>query len=501
MTETVDIPLILNGRSIHAGDAEDAYVLTYESGLRVRLPRLTREHLAQLAETRRTAGQRLAQLDTDEITNFFGAVSDDWLAGQSPARRFADTYGHQVTGYAPGMMTEDYSTIGHFMNQRFHTYDQIAAEFGSEWAFDEWVPRQQCYLRAFPRGLAVQYLVGNLPLAAMYSILRGVITRNLTLAKLPSRDPISAHALVRAMLEVDPTHPVSQSISLCYWPHDDPVGDAALSMADCACVWGGAAAVEYVKHRVRSGVPVAEFGPKWSAAVVDLTMGDMDEAAQRLVEDACFYDQEACFSTQQVFVRGDVEAYAERLRVHLRRFAARFPLTGASRDAFAHRSATVLEAEYLGLPVWSDPEWAVIVADGAAPSAHPLTRTLLLHPIQRWEEVADRLDGRTQTLSVHPWELIHSYRDLWAAGGADRMVALGWGRMPRAGWTHDGGYGMHPMVRLVAVERSRDQFGKYYPRPENYRDWQRGYFAGEQWWAPPWFMRMPSPPDADHVST
>jgi hypothetical protein len=60
---------------------------------------------------------------------------------------------------------------------------------------------------------------------------------------------------------------------------------------------------------------------------------------------------------------------------------------------------------------------------------------------------------------------------------------------------------MHPMVRLVAVERSRDQFGKYYPRPENYRDWQRDYFAGEQWWAPPWFMRMLFPPDADRVPT
>src|SRR5262249_39264667 len=147
---------------------------------------------------------------------------------------------------------------------------------------------------------------------------------------------------------------------------------------------------------------------------------DPDEAAYRLVEDACFYDQEACFNTQHVFVRGDVTAFAERLTGHLDRFAARYPMPGTNRDALAHRQRTVLEPEYVGLSTCSAPDWAVIVVDVAEPSTHPLTRTLLLHPVRSWDEVAPRLDHRSQTLSVFPWELTHRYRDEWAAAGADR---------------------------------------------------------------------------------
>ncbi|MEU8270695.1 acyl-CoA reductase [Sphaerisporangium sp. NPDC049002] len=491
--ETLDIPMILNGELIHPDQADEVRVLTYESGVRVRTPRPSHEHVAQVAGARQTIGRRLAALSTDEITCFLGAVSDEWLSGQSEGRRFAEKYGHRVTGYAPGMMTEDYMTIGHFMNQRFHTYDQIAAEFGNEWILDEWVPHQLCHIRAFPRGLVVQYLVGNLPLSSLYSLLRGVITRNLTLAKLPSRDPVSAYGLVRTMLEVDPGHPVSQSLSLFYWPQDDPIGDLALKEADSACVWGGASAVEYVKRHVREGVPVAEFGPKWSAAAIDLTACDPDEAAYRLVEDACFYDQEACFNTQRVYVRGDMTEFVDRLAVHLERFSARFPLGGANRDALAHRSATTLEAGYLGLATRSGHDWAIIVADGDEPSAHPLTRTLILHPVRQWEEVTQLLDARSQTMSIFPPELSREYGTQWAAAGADRITDLGWARMPRAGWTHDGVYGMHSMVRLVVVERPREEFGKYYPRPEDYSGWQRKHFAGEQWWATPWFMRGGSP--------
>jgi long-chain-fatty-acyl-CoA reductase len=137
----------------------------------------------------------------------------------------------------------------------------------------------------------------------------------------------------------------------------------------------------------------------------------------------------------------------------------------------------------------------VVLVGQEEPAAHPLTRTLYLHEVDSWDQVSARLDHRFQTLGVFPPSLASEHRDEWAAAGADRIAELGWARMPRAGWTHDGVYGMHPMVRLVTAERPRSDFGKYYPRPRDHQGWQREYFRGDPWYAVPWFLRMSTPPE------
>ncbi len=488
----LDLPMIVAGREVFA-EADAAQTLDYTSGLQIRMPALTSDQLEAVLDSKQEVGRRLQRLDTDEITWFLGAVSDVWLSRTSPSRKIADEHAGLITGYPAAMVMEDYSTVGYFMNQRFHSTDQIAAEFGDARIFDEWVNRDMSKVRAYPRGLAVHYLVGNLPLAAMYSLLRGILTRNVTFAKLPGRDPLSALALARTMIEVDPDHPVTQSLSLCYWPQGDEMGNRVLRAADAACVWGGEAAVNHVRHHVPVDAPVAAFGPKWSLAAVDLDGIDPIEAADRLAEDVCFYDQEACFSTQRVFVRGDAVAFAETLAGSLERFAGRYPLGFQQPDALAHRSATLLECEFLGLGTLRGDDWSIIIAGDDRPFVHPLTRTVLLEPITDWGELAQHLDSRTQTLSVFPPSLGEQWRNDWAAAGADRIADLGWARLPRSGWTHDGGYGMHPLVRLVTADRPRVQYGPHYPRPASLEGWQREYFAGRDWHAPLWFQLAGSP--------
>lgn len=65
-------------------------------------------------------------------------------------------------------------------------------------------------------------------------------------------------------------------------------------------------------------------------------------------------------------------------------------------------------------------------------------------------------------MSVYPWSIIKEYRDEWTEAGICRYVELGWSRMFRSGYTHDGTYGMHPMVRLACIERPWSDRGKYY---------------------------------------
>ena len=488
--EIIDMPLVINGRYKYAEATGEVHQIDYESGLRVRIPALAKADLAALNEERPAITEALSSVSTDEITQFLNEAGDQWMARRSEGRRIADKYAHQITGFAPEMLTADYETIGHFMVNRYHTYDQIAAEFGHERIFDEWIPSQMCYVRAFPRGLLLHYLVGNLPLAGMYSILRGIMSRNCNLAKLPSRDPVTVFGFIKAMIDIDPDHPVSRSLSVTYWPHGAGIEDGCLRSVDAVCVWGGTAAVEALKRKIPPNVPVAEYGPKWSASVIDLTRCDPEEAAYRLVEDVSFYDQEACFSTQRAFVRGPLDPFRSWLRKYFDHFGNRFPLLSANRDALAHRSATLLHARYSGLEVEQGEHWAIVVVNDshAVQLPHPLTRTLFLQPVASLSEVRLYLDSHTQTLSLLPWDIAAEHRDAWALAGADRLVELGWSRLPRAGFTHDATHGMHPLVRLVSQERPRNDFGKYYMRPGDRKNWQRPYFLGERWWSDPWWF-------------
>jgi long-chain-fatty-acyl-CoA reductase len=502
--QIIDVPLILNGERIVPEDRPIVHHLNYDNGIRVRMPALQPQDLAAVKERSSVAVRQLTQLTTDDLTLFLNAVGDRWLSGVSPARRFANRYAHEITGFPTGMMSADYETIGHFLVHRSHTWDTVLAEFGYERIFDEWIPRQMCYIRAFPRGLLVHCLVGNLPLAGLYSVIRGVITRNCNLLKVPSRDPVSVSSFVQAMLEIDPDHPVSRSVSVAYWSHEDPVGSDALNAADAVCVWGGGEAVEAVKKAVRADVPISVYGPRWSGSVIDLTQCDPDEAALRLVEDVSFYDQEACFNSQRAFVCGDLETFRKHLRRYFDLFSNRYPLL-SNRDSLAHRAATLLEARFLDFEVDEGNDWAVVVEDqrDEAVVTHPLTRTLFIRPIQCLSEVAAHLNSDTQTVGVMPWRISEQYRDQWALAGANRIVELGWSRLPRQGFTHDGVYGLHSLIRLVSVERSRSEFGQYYISPADSKTWQRAYFLGERWWSDPWWYLadrnvVESSPESSH---
>lgn len=497
---TLDLPIIVNGRATLPADRPDNHVLTYETGLTIRIPAMLPSDLAEIQSRQAQACAALSRLTTDELTLFLHAAGDKWMSRTSRGRQLADTYADKLTSFAPSMLQADYETIGHFMTQRFHTWDTIAAEFGNERIFDEWIPNQMCFVRAFPRGLLLQYLVGNLPLAGLYSVLRGIISRNVNLLKLPSRDLVSVLGLVETMIATDPDHPVSRALSVAYWPHDANIGEQCLASADTVCIWGGGNAVEAVKRKVRANVPVSEFGPRWSISLVDLTDCDPAEAALRLVEDVAFYDQEACFNTQRAFVKGDSRQFMSHLRDRFEAFAARYPLE-SNRDAFAHRSSTLLEARYLGHDVEEGPDWAVIAMARGLPDpafAHPLGRTLMLYSVDDFSEALPFMNAQMQTVSVFPSAVSQQWRDPLALAGANRVVELGWSRMPRQGFTHDGVFGMHALVRLVMQERTRYDFGKYYPAPRDPTEWQKLYLKGEPWWVEPWWMQADAP-QADGV--
>lgn len=467
--ESIDLPKIINGKQYYPTKNGDVIKLSFESGFEVRMPKVTPEDLKSIKDLGPKLSRELQSLTISDIATFLNHVGSLWDEFKLEGRRMANKYAPILTQFSDIVIEGDYKTMGDFMMQRFHVYDQVASEFGNERIFDEWIPNQMSYVRAFPRGLVLHYLVGNLPLASIYSLLRGIITKNRNFAKLPSRDPVTPIGFVQSIIETNPDHPITHSLSLGYWSQSDPISKKFINSADAVCIWGGHSAVKAIKKQVPVNVPIAEFGPRWSASAIDLNHCDHEKAAFRLIEDCAYYDQEACLNTQRAYVKGNIDSFIKQLKKYFETFSKNVPFMNTNRDILAHRSIALLEALYSGCSVEQGNDWAIITLDANDHNmvSHPFTRTLFLHKVDNLKTISKYFSRDNQTLSVYPWSLIQEYRDEWAMSGICRFVELGWSRIFRSGFTHDGVHGMHSLVRLVCIERPWSDMGRYYSRRPN----------------------------------
>jgi len=458
----IDLPIIVGGRLLTAADVAETHTLEYESGLSVRLPAVQRDHLEAVVASRPKLLAELSRLTIHDITTFLSKVGARWLNPSYPLRREAEEHSSQITGYARRMITMDYNFLGYVLHQRPYVYDYFEWELGNERAMDEWSRIKASWVRAFPQGIVHHTMVGNMTLANTFTLLWGAMTKNINLAKIPARDPSSPLALARAFLDVDADHPMSRAMTVVYWGHDSPLADYACESADVVFAWGGAKAIKRIKEKAPAGVPVVEFGPKWSLAVVDLDRCDPEVAAWRMAADVTFYDQEACLSPQRLFVKGDRTKFVERLCHYLDKAAQHIPKESKNRDALAHFAMNRLEASFRGWTLHTGASWTVAeVADPAEVAEHPLGRTLFIHPVDRIEDVAGYLTTSAQTLCCEPWELGPEHRDAWAIGGVDRIVELGMSRRPQYGYAHDGMRPLSRLVRWVTLEGGVHDFYRY----------------------------------------
>jgi long-chain-fatty-acyl-CoA reductase len=360
------------------------------------------------------------------------------------------------------MIAMDYNFLGYVLRQRPYVYDYLEWELGNERAMDEWSRSKACWTRAFPQGVVHHTMVGNMTLANTFSLLWGAMTKNINVAKIAARDPVSPLALARAFADVDPEHPMTKAMTVVYWGRDSKLADLACESANVIMAWGGAQAVKRIKDKAPAGVPVVELGPKWSLAVIDLDRCDPEVAAWRMAADGTFYDQEACLSPQRVFVKGDVAGFIPRLCHYMERAAQHIPKESRNRDALAHFAMNRLEARFRGWDLHTGDAWTIVRVDDLADVVeHPLGRTLFVHPVADIADVAQYLNHNSQTLCCEPWQLGLEHRDAWGMAGVDRVVELGMSRRPQYGYTHDGMHPLSRLVRWVTLEGGVQDFYRY----------------------------------------
>ncbi len=486
MSTRIDLPIVVCGQVRHPAEAGDAVVeLPYSSDVTVRLPRLTDADLAAVAAHR----ESLQDVSFAEITRYLSAAGPACLDAGRPRTGEAIRMAERVTGYSRATLTRDWWIMGDFLTFRNNFYDLLDAELGTHRVLDEWVVNHVARIRAFPRGRVFHVLVGNVPMAGIYSVLRSILTRNQTVVKLPARDPVTCLQFARTLIEANPPdHPISRSLTLAYFDRDAPAFDALIAASDLVCAWGQGASLQAIKRRMPHSVPLLEFGPKRSLGVVFADEVDPEGAAMRIAHDVSVYDQEACFSPQRLFVVGDHRRLMAPLARWLDHQAAFLPKGAAGPDVQAHVVRTRLEARFRGWEVVEGGAWTLMVAeDPYGPIDHPLGRTLYVHPIACVRDMLPAIDDETQTVAVLPFHAhAREVADLMCARGAVRVCEGGLVSHFRQGFTHDGAYALRHFVRLAYMDESLAYTYKYGPALE-LAELERVFFgAGE-------------PEEVDHV--
>lgn len=449
MSNVVELPVLVAGERKEPG--AHALRVGYHNNLEVLLYRPTVEDARRMVSI---DPRPLRELSIDDLTIFFDRVREQWTAPGNRWRELAIELGSATTGYSPLMTKSDVDYLGHTLH-RSKQYDFIETDLGDPHLLDEWRPVKAVYGRCQPKGVVAHVMVGNVPLASLFTIYRSLITKNITVAKLPRRDVASALCFANCIYDTDPEHPVTRALSVLYWEPESQVEEVVLGGADVVTAWGRGETIDSLRRRLPQGTDFVEFGPKRSLAIV-LDTDDLDTLAVKLAFDVVTYDQEACFSTQEIFVREDAPAVGRAIADALARFEQLVPRRTLTADGDAHIQRARLEAVAEGWEVVSSTgtDWTVVVTDGpTAIPEHPLARFVYVHPIRSVEEAVATLDRNVQTVSFAPWSQLWEHADALTAAGADRIVQVGRMTRFRPGFTHDGVHPLRQMVRWVTVER------------------------------------------------
>jgi hypothetical protein len=255
---------------------------------------------------------------------------------------------------------------------------------------------------------------------------------------------VTAVAIVRTMVDLDPTHPLTRHVSAVYWHGGDDVVEPVVYSSpniDKIVAWGGASAIKHVAKFVGPGVELIALDPKISISLLgpevlsDPVVGA--EAARRLSVDVGTMNQEACVSSRVAYVLvGDLDDPLPAVRDFAGRVYAELQALHPSRSTPVDHLPSGLRDEIEAALLVGEPEvigggtgagGVLISWDGRAVdfTAFLAARYVNLVPVKDLREVVEGVSSTTQTCGVFPADLREHARDLLALAGVQRVTTLG----------------------------------------------------------------------------
>ncbi len=345
---------------------------------------------------------------------------------------------------------------------------RIKADFGSYHPFD--FNRNSYDYPIFeawkPLGVQVHIVPGNAVSVSVLSVLEGLMAGNINIVKNTSRNGRFAVEFMQRLIEFDATGILKHFIYIFELSSSETeLIQKVISQADVVCVWGGEEAVKSIKEMVPSGVRIVVWGHKISFAYVSESMLEDDETWERVAEDICRRNQQACTSPQCVLVETTAHEELDRLGLKLAnalgKVSSQFPYLEphtqeqAEITTVKHLHRAEISQKHGSIIESPDYKYSVLVdyRPGLQPS--PLFRTVWLKPIER-NEIIETLRPfniylQTCGLAVGNLQEAHAIAESLVKAGIERVTKAGEQHNSYVGEPHDGVYALQRYTKRVGI--------------------------------------------------
>ena len=477
MKTIFDIPIISRGRIIEPG--ADAIEYGGRAGARFRCPDPHKHiHDLVLGDTSRLSDLQNAPMA--QILDFLAQIGPR-ITLANPYMQEAFELSLQAGGLTEPVLRDVYNQLPRMFDRK-HLETLIERTVGIAY-LDGWVrqgtgPQGRFRIRAVgTRNLHIT--AGNVPVVGAITIIRSALTKSDCLIKLPSNDPLSANAIARTMIDIDPNHPVTKHVAVAYWKGGDEAMESQIcrtSRIDKITAWGGMSSMRHIQKFLSPGIDLVALNPKLSMSIVGHEALDdksaMKEAAYGIAVAAGRLNQTACVNTRVVYVESETDEESLQRVIELgEEIYEAFQRLPSNVSTPAPKPDRELEAELRALDLEEELYWVkgdtlkggVIVSRfSERVEFHDKlnNRIVNLVPMPDILQVARWCDDSTQTVGIYPERLRKDFRDRLALAGVQRIMPLR-GHNPNSasedgselpGMPHDGIEPLRRMVRWVIDE-------------------------------------------------
>jgi len=438
--DVFDFPFIVRGKEINACD------LTYQSRdqkAQFRYPD-PRPLLNQIALSDPIQLQRdFANVKVSEIIEFLAEAGRTMTLDHERMQMACD-FSTPFSALPASIVKGSYDLIP-IVFSKIALRAMVENEIGSNY-LDGWVEMPYADKIARRRAYGARtlhFISGNVPTVAALSIARAALIKADNIVKVAPNDPLTAWAIVRAMMDVDPSHPVTKHFSVVYWPKDMRDFENELIQSryiEKIISWGGAlggvnSALEHGTLQA-SGIDVISLGARFSISILGeqafRSSKEIDRIAKLTAKDAGSFNMQSCGSARFHFVQAtpdQAKKYAECLYLHMQ---AQDPALSTIPKNFPTElrdelSAARTQDDFYYVVGGEKDEGAVVVSlTGDTPDFFPTDKVVIVIPFSGDPaQIAERIHPSTQTVGIYPVSLKELLRDILVARGVCRFIDIG----------------------------------------------------------------------------
>lgn len=424
---------------------------------------------------KRNREQHLASRTTAQMVKRISELAENWLQPEFSFRKLALEEGPTITGFSHATLVRGLDT---FFQELTHDnlHALLVQELGHAHRLDEMcatAAEAKLQRAAMARGpeLLVHITAGNIPNAALLSMVLGLLTRSAQFVKCARGASFLPRLFAHSLYEADPK--LASCLEIAEWRG----GDAALeeplfAKANCVTATGSDEMLADVQRRLPRGVRFLGYGHRVSFGFVThevLSGFAMKKIVARAAEDVIAWNQLGCLSPHLIYVEtgGAVspELFAEKLAEELARCEAGEPRgdipvelsasIASRRDFYRVRAAAGNETR-----LWASEgstAWTVVYESDPQFQLSCLNRFIHVKAVANLEEAlrqAEAVRGRVSTVGIAAND--DRARELatrLGRWGVTRVCSLGQMQNPPVTWRHDGRPALGDLVEWVGWEQ------------------------------------------------